>query len=105
MYYYQKVVHSMLAYHDCDMKTVRVDFVPHSINELINIFFIRLNDYLKINLHNRQLTVFVCDDYDRFADISISLCSRGKHRNATVSIFYQTGQIGLSGWGNHYGRL
>ena len=52
-----------------------------------------------------QLTIFVCHDYNRLAGISISLRIRGIHRYAVIPVFRQTGQIRLSGWSPHHGRL
>ena len=49
-----------------------------------------------------ELTVFICDDNNRFADISISLCSRGKHCDAVVSVFLESCQCCLICWSTHY---
>ena len=45
-----------------------------------------------------ELTVLICDDNDRFTDISTSLWSRGKHCDAVVGVFIESWQRCLSCW-------
>ena len=53
---------------------------------------------------NYILTVFICNDNDRFTPVTTPLGSRCKHCDAVVGKFCQSCQCGISFWSRHYLR-
>ena len=48
------------------------------------------------------LTIFVCNDNDRFTPVTTPRGSRCKHCDAVVGKFFQSCQSSISFWSNHY---
>ena len=57
-----------------------------------------------MNTRNSLLTVFICNDNNRFTSIAISIGSRGKHCDAVVGEFFQSCHCSICSWSNHYLR-